>query len=122
MSEFYLSYKEIPKYCDRVDRNRRSCVALSRFQASLYRRLVKAKVRPVCRLHRLADLAVYGTLLGIVLALARNLLLLAYFHDQDEASIDDIEFSPVGNRQILVTFNSSKEPFVFQSKQTEPTN
>ena len=104
-----ITYREIPKFCDRVDKNKRSEVLLTRSQANMYKRMTEHDLRPLRGIRYFADMAAYGSLLTRVMLFARNLFLLAYFHRHDSNSINRIQFLDKGS-DVLVRFNPDSEP------------
>ena len=108
-----IEYKDIPKYCDQVDKDKRSTVALSGFQAWLYKRLTRNKLKPLPGLMRFLDAIVYAGVVVCVLACARNLLLLSYFHRHNDYRIDLIEFRDLPNGKVAVTFNPGADQMMW---------
>ncbi len=100
-----ISYREIPKYADTVDREDPPSVLLSRFQAHLYKRLTQHKLRPLGGLLLVLDQMLYWTALIIILSLARNLLLLGYFHHVDEPGLEVLRYEK-HHGQVLLRFQT----------------
>lgn len=108
-----IEYKDIPIYCDQVDKDKRSTVILSRYQAWLYKRLTQNRLKPLRGLARFLDMIVYSGLVVCVFACARNLLLLSYFHRHNDSRTDLIEFRDLHNRKVAVTFNPGADQMVW---------
>ena len=105
--EAVISYDEIPKIVDAVDKNAPPAVKLSKYQAKLYRRLMSSRIQGLGSLGRFVDGLTYGLLTVLALLTARNLLLLGYFHRVDEKSISRINYEDV-NDIVIVRFNSCR--------------
>lgn len=103
-----ILYDEIPKYCDSIDKDKKSVVELSHFQAKLYQRLIDNKLKPLRGIAYFIDMIGYKLLLLTIIFFARNLLLLAYFHRHDSESISKITFKNLDNNAVEVVFNSHK--------------
>lgn len=108
-----IEYKDIPKYCDRVDKDKRTTVVLSSRQAWLYKRLTQNRLKPLRGLARFFDMVAYGGLVVCVLVCARNLLLLSYFHHHNDCCADVIEFGDLRNGKVAVTFNPGAKEMVW---------
>lgn len=105
-----IEYKDIPKYCDHIDKDKRSAVVLSKNQAWLYRRLTEDRLKPLLGMARLLDMLIYSGVLLCVLVFARNLLLLSYFRRHNDACADLVQFQELDNGRVTVTFNPLAEP------------
>lgn len=104
-----ILYKDIPKYCDLIDRDKQSSVLLSKFQSRLYKRMIEHKLAPLHGFMYFLDIIIYASNLLFVLIFARNLLLLAFFHRQNHFSLESITFGDVEAGKVEVTFNSNSE-------------
>lgn len=105
-----IEYQDIPKYCDRVNRDRRSSVVLSKRQAWLFKRLTRNRLEPLRGPARFLDMITYVGVLACVLVCARNLLLLSYFHRHNDSRVDLIRFRNLDGGKVEVTFNPDAEP------------
>jgi hypothetical protein len=104
-----IEYKDIPKYCDRVDKDKRTTVVLSSYQAWLYKRLTQNGLKPLRGLARFFDVIVYAGLVVCVFVCARNLLLLSYFRRHNDSRADLVEFNDLHNGKVAVTFNPGED-------------
>jgi len=112
-----IEYKDIPKYCDLVDKNKRSTVILSKFQAQIFRRMMPNELAPLRRTAYFFDMAIYAGLIVYVLVCARNLLYLSSFRRHNDSLKDSIEFRDIHNGKVAVTFNPNAEENTFGHNQ-----
>jgi hypothetical protein len=105
-----IKYVDIPIYCDRIDRDKRSTVVLGKFQAWLYRHLIRNQLRRLRGAAYILDMVVYSGLLICILVCAKYLFLLAHFVRQDSSRDDLVEFKEMQDGNVAVTFNPSAEP------------
>lgn len=105
-----IEYADIPKYCDHVDKDKRSTVVLSKFQARLFKRMIQNRLKPLRGPAYFFDIATYAGLIVCVVACARYLLLLSYFRRHNDSRIDLVEFRDIDNGKVEVTFNPHAEP------------
>ena len=104
-----IEYKDIPKYCDRIDKDKQSTVVLSRYQAWFLRRLTQNRLRRLPGLIRFFDMTSYAVLVICVLICARYLLLLSYFRRHNDSVTDAIAFRNMDNGKVAVTFNPNAQ-------------
>jgi hypothetical protein len=102
-----ITYEEIPKFCDSVDRTQPPSVRLNRWQARLYRELLRSPKSEHSVLLRLSSKLRFGLAMLLVLLTARHLLLLAYFHHHDVHSLSAIRFLPMDDGYVEVVFRRS---------------
>ena len=102
-----ISYYEIEQYADTVDKDDPPAVLLSKYQALLYKRMVRSKLKPLQGTLLFLDSLFYGLLLLVVILTARKLLLLVQFHRFDNDSLKQLEFVN-HDEQILLKFKVSK--------------
>ena len=105
-----IEYKDIPKYCDHVNKDKRSTVILSRRQAWLFRRLTRNRLEPLRGPARFFDMIIYAGFLLCVIVGARNLLLLSYFQRHNDSRVDLVQFNDLDNGKVAVIFNPDAEP------------
>lgn len=111
-----IEYKDIPKYCDRVDKDKRTTVVLGSNQAWLFKRLTQNRLKPLRGFARFLDMVVYAGLVVCVFVCARNLLLLSYFHRHNDSRADLIEFNDLLTGKVAVTFNPGADEMVWDNK------
>lgn len=105
-----IDYVDIPKHCDHIDRDKRSTVVLSKFQARLFMRMTRNRLGPLRGLSYIVDIVIYSGLLLCIFVCARNIFLLSYFYRHNDARSDLIEFESFDNGTVVVTFNPTAEP------------
>ncbi len=107
-----IEYRDIPKYCDHIDKDKRSTVVLSRNQAMLYKRLEQNRLKPLGGLGRLSDMIAYSGTLLCVFVFAKNLLLLSQFRRRADARGEMVAIRELENGRVALTFNPHAEPNV----------
>ena len=105
-----IEYKQIPDYCDRVDKNKMSTIILNKFQASLFEKMTKDNVRPRWGLHHFFELVSFCCCLICVLLFARYLLLLEHFYCHNQFNGELIKFTKLSNGKVMVIFNKNAAP------------
>lgn len=105
-----IGYVDIQKHCDHVDRDKRSTVVLSKFQARLFMRMIRSGLGPLRGFAYIVDVVIYSGLLLCIFVCARNLFLLSYFYRHNDVRPDLVEFESLENGFVAVTFNPTAEP------------
>lgn len=101
-----LSYNEIPKYSEIVDRSKKNSVRLSKQQYSLFKKLNRADIGPLRGVRLILDMLGYAWTLAAISISARHIFLLAYFYNHDRESRNDILVVEEPD-DIVITFNAS---------------
>jgi len=104
----HIIYKDIPKYCDKIDKDKKSIVRLGRVRAKLFKCLIASDIKSMKGMRLYWDLLTYTFLLTFVMIFARNLLLLSYFY-RKYVGKEYVHFSAIQNG-VEITFNPRAEP------------
>lgn len=104
----YIIYKDIPKYCDKIDKDKKSVVRLGRVRAKLFKYLISSDLKPMKGMLLYWDLLIYSFLLIVVMIFSRNLLLLSYFY-RKYGGKEYVNFSTIHNGMVEITFNPRAE-------------
>lgn len=105
MNNHIISYREI-SYTESVDKSQTIRVALSRYQAFLFRSKIQMQ-KQINKKNFISDLLdkfMFSlTMLAIFISCPR-VAFLSYFHDVDSIGLEKIEFQKYGDK-VLVIFN-----------------
>ncbi len=107
-----LSYGEIPKYFEIVDRSKKNSVRLTKRQYSLFKKLNRKDIGPLRGVRLLFDMLGYAWTLAMIFITARHVFLLAYFYNHDRESSKDILVTEEADH-VVITFNASAPPQKF---------
>lgn len=112
-----LSYEEISKYHEVVDKSKKNSVRLTRWQYLLFRKLNERNVGRIRGVGLLLDMLGYIWTLAMTFATAKYVFLLAYFHRHDRDSVKDIRVTEESD-SFVITFNASAPAQEFNEEWT----